>query len=320
MDRNKKDDDEAFVPFQGLEKGIVLQEKNIFNQTPLEPRKCCQLLTKILYLLNNGEKFTNTEATDLFFAVTKLFQSKDIPLRRMVYLVLKELMQHSEHVIIVVQSLTKDMNSRVDIYRANAIRVLCRITDGTMLQQVERYLKQAIVDREPYVSSAALVSGIHLMSSNGDIVKRWVNEVQEALQSRSIMVQYHALGLLHQIKRHDRLAVSKLVQTMTKSNVRSPYAHCLLIRFAAQLMEEDPTTSSEYGFFSYLESCLRHKSEMVIYEAARAICNLKDVTPRELTPAITVLQLFLSSPKASLRFAAIRTLNKVMLYFHNFFF
>jgi coatomer protein complex subunit gamma len=28
----------------------------------------------------------------------------------------------------------------------------------------------------------------------------------------------------------------------------------------------------------------------VIFEAARAICNLKNVTPRELTPAITVLQ------------------------------
>ena len=50
---------------------------------------------------------------------------------------------------------------------------------------------------------------------------------------------------------------------------------------------------------------------MVIYEAARAICNLKNVTPKELTPAITVLQLFLSSPKPALRFAAVRTLNKV---------
>jgi hypothetical protein len=49
----------------------------------------------------------------------------------------------------------------------------------------------------------------------------------------------------------------------------------------------------------------------VTYEAARAICSLRNVTPKELTPAITVLQLFLSSPKAALRFAAVRTLNKV---------
>lgn len=39
-----------------------------------------------------------------------------------------------------------------------------------MLGQVERYLKQAIVDKEAYVASAALVSGIYLMRTNADIV------------------------------------------------------------------------------------------------------------------------------------------------------
>lgn len=66
-------------------------------------------------------------------------------------------------VIIVTSSLMKDMNSKTDLYRANAIRVLCRITDGGLLSQIERYLKQAVVDKNPVVSSAALVSGIHLL-------------------------------------------------------------------------------------------------------------------------------------------------------------
>jgi coatomer protein complex subunit gamma len=52
---------------------------------------------------------------------------------------------------------------------------------------------------------------------------------------------------------------------------------------------------------------------MVIFEAARAITELSGVTNRELTPAITVLQLFLSSSKPVLRFAAVRSLNKVMI-------
>lgn len=69
--------------------------------------------------------------------------------------------------------------------------------------------------------------------------------------------------------------------------------------------------SGERPFYEFLESCLRHKAEMVILEAARAITELDGVTSRELTPAITVLQLFLSSPRPVLRFAAVRTLNKV---------
>ena len=52
---------------------------------------------------------------------------------------------------------------------------------------------------------------------------------------------------------------------------------------------------------------------MVIFEAARAICGLRDVSARELAPAITVLQLFLSSSKPVLRFAAVRALNRVAM-------
>ena len=55
---------------------------------------------------------------------------------------------------------------------------------------------------------------------------------------------------------------------------------------------------------------------MVIFEAARAVTELTGVTSREMTPAIILLQLFLSSSKHVLRFAAVRTLNKVSLTFN----
>ncbi len=74
-----------------------------------------------------------------------------------------------------------------------------------------------------------------------------------------------------------------------------------------------------------VEGWLRHKSDMVNLEAARAICEMKGVTAAQLTKPIAgmlalgisgghiliicpVLQLFLSSPKSTLRFAATRTL------------
>lgn len=40
----------------------------------------------------------------------------------------------------------------------------------------------------------------------------------------------------------------------------------------------------------FLETSLRHRSEMVMYEAARAICNLPGVEMNDLSPAINVLQ------------------------------
>ena len=253
----------------------------------------------------------------MFFSVTKLFQSKDSNLRRMVYLIIKEICPTADEVIIVTSSLMKDINSKIDLYRANAIRVLCSIIDSGLLGQIERYLKQAVVDKNAVVSSAALVSGIHLLGVNADVVRRWSNEVQEAVHSKNPVVQFHALGLLHQIKINDRLAVSKLVTQLTRSPVRSPLAQCLVIRYVAQVIRSSTAESGGEGgerpFYDFLESCLRHKSEMVIFEAARVITDLNGVTPRELQPAITVLQLFLSSSKPTLRFAAIRALNKVAM-------
>merc|ERR1712048_1488217 len=110
----------------------------------------------------------------------------------------------------------------------------------------------------------------------------------------------------------DRLAITKLLAKLTKMSLKSPYAVILLIRIACKMIEEEDSDSSS-PYFDFVESCLRHKSEMVIYEAAHAIVNMKKTTSRELAPAVSVLQLFCSSPKPTLRFAAVRTLNKVAM-------
>ncbi|KAK2519334.1 hypothetical protein Q9966_013964 [Columba livia] len=189
FDKKDEESGSGSNPFQHLEKSAVLQEARIFNETPINPRRCLHILTKILYLLNQGEHFGTTEATEAFFAMTRLFQSNDQTLRRMCYLTIKEMANISEDVIIVTSSLTKDMTGKEDVYRGPAIRALCRITDGTMLQAIERYMKQAIVDKVPSVSSSALVSSLHMMKISYDVVKRWINEAQEAASSDNVMVQ-----------------------------------------------------------------------------------------------------------------------------------
>merc|ERR1719161_3363123 len=72
---------------------------------------------------------------------------------------------------------------------------------------------------------------------------------------------------------------------------------------------------------AYLDSCLRHKSEMVQYEAARALCSLavcdeaggsgQTVLGYDISHVTTVLQIFLTSPKPVIRFGAIRMLNRL---------
>ncbi|KAJ3895815.1 coatomer subunit gamma [Lentinula edodes] len=347
-----KKEDEAGLSSYYNNKTTIIQEARVFNESPISPRKCRALLTRIVYLLYVGETFGTQEATTLFFGTTKLFQHKDSALRQVVYLAIKELATTAEDVIMVTSSIMKDMqpNSEV-IYRPNAIRALCRIIDPSMAQGVERFFKAAIVDRNPSISSAALVSSYHLFPFAKDVVKRWVNEVQEAVNAKSsgsffgsvsssggylgfggsnstanaqqtipsssYATQYHALGLLYLIRQQDRMAVTKMIQQLgggksgAGTTLKNPMALCMLIRYAAKVMEEDPNTQRQ--ILDLLEGWLRHKSDMVNFEAARAICEMKYVTSQQLTKPIAVLQLFLSSPKPVLKFAATRTLASLAL-------
>lgn len=47
-----------YSPFYGIEKGAVLQEARCFNDSHVDPRRCQQVITKLLYLLTQGESFT----------------------------------------------------------------------------------------------------------------------------------------------------------------------------------------------------------------------------------------------------------------------
>jgi len=153
-----------------------------------------------------------------------------------------------------------------------------------MVQTIERFFKAAIVDRNPSIASAALVSSYHLFPVAKDVIKRWVNEAQETVNSKSsssssffggsssassylsfgssssqpstpgfmqipstsYITQYHALGLLYLMRNQDRMAVTKMIQQLgggksgAGSTLKSAPALCMLIRYAAKIMEEDP--------------------------------------------------------------------------------
>ncbi|KAJ6264068.1 hypothetical protein Dda_0209 [Drechslerella dactyloides] len=332
MSYSKKDEDGDQAIFK-VDRTTVFQEARIFNTSPISPRKCRIQLTKIIYLLHTGERFPTAEATTLFFGITKLFQHRDPSLRQMVYLVIKELASTAEDVIMVTSSIMKDTAVGSDVvYRPNAIRALCRIIDATNVQAIERLIKTAIVDKTPSVSSAALVSSYHLLPIAKDVVRRWANETQEAVianktgggflglgsSSASIgppsgyMTQYHAIGLLYQMRSHDRMSLVKMVQqygSQNASSIRSPAAVMMLVRLAGKIAVEDSNLRKPMA--QLLEGWLRHKSEMVNFEAAKVICELPDVTDAEIAPAVHVLQLFLTSPRAVTKFAAIRILHHI---------
>lgn len=134
-----------------------------------------------------------------------------------------------------------------------------------MVQGLERYFKAAIVDKNPAVASAALVSAYHMFEGAPDVIRRWSAEASEAIATPRTSVllpgsassiapnssgisQYHALGLLYQIREKDRMAVTKMIQQLSASSnasrsssavLKNPMAICLIIRYASKVMKDD---------------------------------------------------------------------------------
>lgn len=304
-----EEDEEDLMPFEGIDKAAVLQQCRDFSAVSINVDACVEHMTKILYLLSTGTTFTPIEATDIFFGATKLFQNEDQKLRRLLFVFLKELSGIAEQVFIASSSLVKDISSNNDVNRCNAIRTLRKVTDVTMIGPMERYLKQAVVDKQNSVVSAAIVTGIHLAYAQPEMVKRWGTEVNEALRNRGSKVQYHALALLHKLRKNDRVSVLKLVQQAQTGPIRSSLALCLLIKMCTELLQEDFAQCLD--LYKFVTNMTHHSSDSVVFEAAKAICSLKNITAKEVSPAVLVIGLYLNSHKPVLRFAAIRLLNRV---------
>jgi coatomer protein complex subunit gamma len=162
------------------------------------------------------------------------------------------------------------MTSRIDLFRANSIRVLAKVMDASMVAQMERFLKQALVDKNPFIMASTLCAGQHLFRTAPDVIRRWLAEIQEALNNKARMVQYHALGLLYRVKQHDKLAISKVVTALARSQQmsHSPMAQTLHIRLTANVLQTTPGPLNA-ELLKYLQDCLhnKHVSDAVTFDA-----------------------------------------------------
>ncbi|ORM40711.1 Coatomer subunit gamma [Babesia sp. Xinjiang] len=293
------------------DKNAVLQEAKVFSKVPINSKKCIAAITKILCLINKGrETLTEVESTDVFFGATRLFESNDERLRRLVYLLIKSIHANETEIFIVTSSLTKDVNSPNQIYRANAIRAMCLVVKSNVASQVERYIKSSLVDRDAYVCSSALLCCIRIFMQMPQIVRRWVGEAATCLTNTNEMVQFHGTLMMFLVRLSDKQSLRKLVTTL-RQRAMGVHTECFVIRFVAanfNIMETECVEIVNAG--------LKHTKDAVKLEALKAVVALalahyKRVGSMQgfvfdLRDVISTLQTMLSTRDQTIVFAAMR--------------
>ncbi|SCV05159.1 LANO_0H01354g1_1 [Lachancea nothofagi CBS 11611] len=327
----------TYKKFEEAESGVLPDKMtiyqdclNAFNESPVNSKRCRLLISRLLQLLAQGETFPKTEATALFFAVSKLFQHPNDSLRQVVYLAIKELSAVSDDILMATSSIMKDVQNGSDMIKPNAIRSLTRVLDESTAFSAERLFKSGVVSKHPSISSAALVSSYHLLPVAESTVKRYSNETQEAVSdlktfpyqdglsehypNSTYISQYHALGLLFMLKHHDKIALMKLVQQFSSGNtLKNQLAQVQLVKLVGSLLAKDPQLVSQFG--PLLLGWLSNKYESVQLEDAKLITSLPDryVSPEIFASAVQTLQSLLAVPRVTTRFAAVRVLNKISM-------
>jgi coatomer subunit gamma len=87
-------------------------------------------------------------------------------------MIIKE-MKKQPSIYIVTSSLMKDIHHKNSNFRRNSLRVIPMVIDPSNLVQVERYIKGLINDSDSSVASGALISGMHMISANEEMIKKW---------------------------------------------------------------------------------------------------------------------------------------------------
>lgn len=308
-----------------------------FSASPVNAKKCRQLLAKLLRLIYNGEVFPSQESTTLFFAISKLFQHKDSSLRQLVYLTIKELSETSQDIMMLTASIMKDIQGGDLVYKPNAIRTLSKVLDSTTVSSSERLFRNAIVDKSPIVSSAALISSYNLLPIGKDVVKGYTNATLETinsykqfpsnqfqlheyygnstsnLPSTSYMYQYHALGLLYHLRNQDKMGLMKLITGLSEgSALKNSLSIIQLIRYIYKILLDDESLIQH--LYPILSGFLKHKSDMVELEACKTLISLQHlIKENQFMNIITTLQKLLSVPRTATRFAAMRLINKISI-------
>ncbi|KAM9886831.1 hypothetical protein OXX69_013584, partial [Metschnikowia pulcherrima] len=98
------------------------------------------------------------------------------------------------------------------------------------------------------------------------------------LPSNSYMYQYHALGLLYQLRNHDKMSLMKLITSLHEgSSLKNSLSIIQLIRYINKVLVDDGSLSAH--LYPILASFLKHKSDMVELEACKTLISLQHIIP-----------------------------------------
>eukprot|EP00796_Vickermania_ingenoplastis_P004643 gene4643-3346_t len=304
--------------FHNVELSSALQNCRVFNNVPLNVDGCMKAMMNLLYLLYSGRAtLSEDEATEIFFMSTKLMQSTNIKLRRLHYVLIKELSPLVEARYIASNTLVVDMKNSSSIIRRNALRTLYAVLDTPMYHTMDRTIVECLNSGNPELVNTALVIGLHIATENIEIAKKWSTQLSCSGRTQDDNHTGNACraALLHAIRNNDRLSAQRLLKDARTGVIRAPLALAFIVNVCGDQLHQmfSKTGNIEDGeeFLKFIHSMTHHHNEMVVSQACQVLCTIPHLSESGAFSCVSRLTERLSSSSNVTRFTAAMLLSKM---------
>ncbi|KAM3147047.1 hypothetical protein pb186bvf_000763 [Paramecium bursaria] len=306
-------------PMNNIDKYQIMEETQTFNTQKFQDENSRKILVKLIYLANQGIYFSEWEVEQLFFRITKLFQSNNSRLRQMVYKTLKIIMPQN-HSHIILQFVVKDLNSDNQWFRVQALKFIPFIQSEQHIQQMERFLHQvlitytkALLDTNLLISSQALVLGIHIVNKFPIFVGKWLFEVIQRLDEPKQNIENHALILLHEIRKRNPAQFIKILIELTHKPLQQ-LTQLQLIKFVQENMSNLEHHQKNL-LVEYVMQLGNNTDLMIFFQSAQLQLNVQEIENDKLEPIISCLYGQLSHFEKNLeKFSSLHLIEKLIRY------
>lgn len=300
--RDKKDspDQKASVK---MENTSLVQRCSVFSRSPLSVTECIEHISLILQAIFTGERFSANDTETIFFTMTQVFSNKDPTLHRLIILALRHLRVSPDSAIMVTQALSKDISSDMPMNQCHSVRLLPHILSVDAVLVQDRFIKQIIIARDPFLAASGLSCALALCRKGAMEVIKWISEINMA-SNGCVDAQYLALLVMFLLRRGDGSMLRKMAdQRKGLAGMATLPAH-VMICVCDEAMKLSNSESAE----NFIVGRLQSSSAVSQIDAARAILGNKQSSEKAINAAVTKLNALLAAPANITVYAALRTI------------
>ncbi|KAM3127643.1 hypothetical protein pb186bvf_020240 [Paramecium bursaria] len=289
------------------------QSKKIIQQyflqiVKIEPETAKLILARILNILNQGESFDSCDLKNIICGISKLFQCNNVYLRRMIYKVLKVMMDQ-QFSYIFTQSIIRDLMCTNQFIRLNAMKIIPSIKDESIMFQLQKYIGAAINDQNTIISSTALIAAFNLLNRFPNIVEKSSSQIIEKL---TVQCDVYAFNLICSMK---QVSLSKFINILHQliKQSQNQIMKIQIIRAISKISAQNKSGNIDQ-LLDYVKSQVYYQEPMVFFEVIKQLILIDNLTNLQLQPFIKILFNNLQNVENNIEiFTALRIIKNILL-------